>query len=58
MTREDKWAVHGVANIWLSTKEAVESRIAHEIGEFAPPLGSRSTSSAERRSAHVKRGRF
>jgi ATP-dependent Clp protease protease subunit len=37
---EDKWAIHRIADLWLSAKDAVDAKIAHEIGEFAPPVGS------------------
>ena len=37
---DDKWAVHGVADLWLSAADAVASGLATEIGEFAPPLGN------------------
>ena len=38
MLEDDKWAVHKVADLWLSAKDAVAAKPADEIGEFAPPL--------------------
>lgn len=34
------WAVHEVADLWLSADEALECGLATEIGEFAPPPGT------------------
>ena len=38
---DEKWDVHKVADLWLSAKDALQSNLATEIGEFAPPLGER-----------------
>jgi ATP-dependent Clp protease protease subunit len=37
---EDQWTVHRSAELWLTAKEAESCGLA-EIGEFAPPAGTR-----------------
>jgi len=37
---EDKWPAHRAADLWFTASEAVEHKIADEIGEFAPPVGT------------------
>jgi ATP-dependent Clp protease, protease subunit len=37
---EDRWQTHKAADVWLTAQEAVQFGFAHEIGDFAPPLGS------------------
>jgi ATP-dependent Clp protease protease subunit len=36
---DEKWAVHSIADLWLSAQDAVVCNLADEIGEFAPPIG-------------------
>ena len=36
---DDKWAVHKIADLWLSADEAVKAHLATGIGEFSPPPG-------------------
>lgn len=35
----DRWAIHDIADLWLSADEAVACKLA-EIGEFSPPKGA------------------
>lgn len=37
---EEQWKVHSAADLWLTSAEAVDSKLATEIGEFSPPLGA------------------
>jgi ATP-dependent Clp protease protease subunit len=37
---QEKWDVHKVADLWLSADEALNAKIATEIADFAPPMGS------------------
>jgi ATP-dependent Clp protease protease subunit len=37
---EDQWAVHKVADLWLSAEEAKKAGLVTEIGDFAPPKGT------------------
>jgi ATP-dependent Clp protease protease subunit len=36
---QEQWAVHKVADLWLSAEEAKTAALITEIGEFAPPKG-------------------
>lgn len=36
---DDQWAVHRVADLWLTAQEAADCGLA-ELGEFAPPPGT------------------
>jgi ATP-dependent Clp protease protease subunit len=36
----DHWAIHKIADLWLSSTEALEAGLIDEIGEFAPPKGA------------------
>jgi ATP-dependent protease ClpP protease subunit len=37
---DEMWAVHKTSDLWISAQIAVESGLATEFGEFAPPPGS------------------
>jgi ATP-dependent Clp protease protease subunit len=37
----EKWHVHERGDLYLTAEEAVTAGLAHEIADFAPPLGSR-----------------
>jgi|HubBroStandDraft_6_1064221.scaffolds.fasta_scaffold159939_1 ATP-dependent Clp protease protease subunit len=37
---EENWASLDLSDLWFTAEEAVKAKIADEIGEFAPPVGS------------------
>ena len=37
---DDQWAMHRVADVWLSAEEAKKVGLVTEIGDFAPPKGT------------------
>jgi len=38
---DEKWAVLNQGDLWFTAEDAVATEIAHEIAEFAPPVGGK-----------------
>jgi len=36
---EEKWALHKVADLWLSADDAIKAGLAESIADFSPPVG-------------------